>query len=253
MKKLLKVILAGVAFVIVTQATKFGMREYRDYSDDANFRKNAIEAFEKLNNETPIILDKNTKITEIRAENDSVIYSVILDGIDYESIDVSQFGKIQLITNLFTVCQNEDTKYLIKNGFDIEYEYFTSSKLGLFSNRIAEKDCQPFFGKDNSALADHYIELQLELVPMKLDSETNWINIKRSNNSIELVYEFVNYKKEELDLDAVRKFVEENSPLKNCAGPDTKVFLEGGITIIDTYVDKNGSMVYSFETDFSAC
>ena len=80
MDKLFKVILAVVAFAVVGQATKFGIREYREYSNDANFRKNMIAAFEKLNNETPIILDKNTKITEVKVEGELVIYTVVLSG-----------------------------------------------------------------------------------------------------------------------------------------------------------------------------
>ena len=54
-------------------------------------------------------------------------------------------------------------------------------------------------------------------------------------------------------MNAVKKFVEENSPAKNCAGPDTKLFLAKGITVFDTYLDKSGSTVFSFETDTSKC
>lgn len=253
MNKLITVILAVVAFVIVGQATKFGIREYREYSNHANFKKKMIEAVEELNNKTPIILDRYTKIIEVKVEGDVVIYSATRDGLDYETVDLSRLSKSQLITNLFYACQNDESKSIINNGFDIEYEYFFPSKRERFSNRITEKDCQPFFGENISKLAERFIELQLELIPIKLDSETNLINIKRSNNSIELVYELVNYKKEELDLNVVKEVLEKHSAAKNCAGPDSKFFLDNGINFIDTFVDKSGLTIYSFETNLSKC
>ena len=253
MNKLSQVIFVVLAIVIGSQAAKFGIREYSNYSNEANLKKNLIAVAEKLNNETPIVVDKHTKITEVKVENDLVIYSVILDGFDYENIDVSRMSKMQMITNLFHVCQNDETTYLIKNGLNIEYEYFTPTNSDLFSNRITQKDCQPFYSSNFSAIVERFVELNREVLPMKLDAETNLINIKGTKSSIELVYELMNYNKNELDVNAVKKFVEENSPTKNCTSPDTKIFLNNGLSVIDTYLDKSGATVFSYETDSTKC
>ena len=101
------VIIFVVAFTVARQAVKYGISEFNEYSNQTNFKKDTIESIKKLNNKTPIIVDENTKITEVKLEDDVIIYTTILGGIDYDSINIKQFSKSQKITNIFFLCQKD--------------------------------------------------------------------------------------------------------------------------------------------------
>ena len=253
MKKVAQIIGGILVFIVVSQAVKFGFREYREHASGKNFKAEMIQAIEALNKQTPIIMNETTSITEVKVENDVVIYKTSLGGFDYNAIDINRMAKSQRITNLFFVCENKDTKYIVKNGLDIKYDYYTPSGQSLFGNQISALDCAPFFESHLSNLVQNFITLQGELLPMTLDAETNWIAIARTGNSIEITYQFINYARDELDLDALKQFVTENSPAKNCIAPDMALFLKKGMSIIDTYVDNAGKEAYSFKTDLSNC
>jgi hypothetical protein len=210
------------------------------------------EVLQELNNEMPMVIDSNTTITEIKIKDGIITYFAELRGFDFENMDIEGVSKAQKISNIFSGCQNEDMSMFFELGYVVEYLYSTPTN-EYFSTRIAPKDCEKINADDKLELADLFVDLNNDVVPIRLDSETELVSVRRSKNSVELVYEVTNYTKDELDLVLFEEFVKENSVAKNCVAPDTKLLIMEGISLIDTYIDKRGVSVFSYETDMSRC
>lgn len=222
-------------------------------STHANADKHDLtEVLQILNNEMPMVIDRNTTLTLIKVKDGIVYYFNELRGLDFENIDINRFSKAQRITNIFAGCQNEGVNMFFEFDYGIEYVYSTPTNEH-FSTRIEPKDCEKINVNSKLALANLYVTLNNEVLPIRLDSETVWISVRRMTNSVELVYQLTNYKKDEIDLDYFEEYVIKNHASQNCVSPDGKLLIENGISFIDTFIDKRGVTVFSYETDVSKC
>ena len=233
--------------------TNIGTSKYEESSSKENFEESIVSAIEQLNERMPIAFDEDATLTEALIDGKIIILRGTLNRLEYYAVNLDKLQKSQKITKLFYACQSDRVTFWLRSGFNVRNEYYSPSGEFLFSNQISEKDCLPFFDKDKRNLVQYYIELQKDLLPRILDSETAWVDVRHSNNSIERIFQFTNYSKEELDINAVEKFVNTNSPSTNCVAPDAKVFFRRGLSVKDIYVDKNNKTVYSFETTKDMC
>lgn len=253
MTKFTKFIVALIIFVAISQAVKFGMREYNRYSNDAAVRSDIIKGLEDLKKDLPLKGgDDLTTITDMRVENDVVIYEALNEFFD-EVADFTKIAKSQFISQLFFVCQNEMTNLLIKNGFAIEYQYVSSKKTKLFTNRITPNDCKLFSNENAAKLVNFYVESQRALLPMPLPGGLALTHVKQKNNLIEFVYAIVDMHISEVDMVLAKEFFDNLTIQQRCSSPDTKTLMEMGIDIIYTYTDEEGSEIYSTQTDISKC
>lgn len=245
-------VVSAVFQIFVGEAAKLGINKYSEYSDKKNFEEIIVSSVAELNERLPITIS-GSSITEAFIDGKVVVLRGTLDKLDQETSDLDKAQKSQKITNLFFICQADGFRLFFKGGFNIKYDYYSPNGASLFANQISENDCLPFFDEDKRKLVQYYIKLQKDLLPWKLDSETIALDIRYRNNSVESIFQFINYSKEELDINAVEKLVNTNSLSKNCVAPDAKVFFERGLSVKDTYVDKNNNTVYSFETTKDMC
>ena len=249
MNKLLMVVTAIVLGTVFSQLAKLGLKEYQQFSSQNAIEKQILE----MNEQMPIHLGENTSIVEVKLDDDVITYMGILRGLEFDEMNLAKFKAAQEITNLFFVCNNKDTKYLLNEDYSVSYNYSTQDGKDLFVNVISYTDCLPFNMKSSKDFGDFFVNLNRKILPMKLDLDTIWIDVRNSNGAMELVYQLTNYYKEELDVENFKKAVKNNSVQKNCIAPDMKILFEKGYIVTDTYVDRVGDVVYSFQTTRNMC
>ena len=223
-----------------------------EYGRSAYIEQAIKDSIQEMKNKLPLAIDALHIATEVILKDGVVTLSYEMRGIDFENLDFDKYRKHRLLSTIITACTNDELRFYFDNGYSLRYIYFSPTEK-LFNILIQPRDCKPIINNDIQQLVNRYIKLNKEILPMKLDSETEFINIRKRKNSIEFEFQTVNYKKDEIDLNTLEDYVKANMPIKRCTSPDSKLFLENGFNIIDTYIDNRGLSVLSYETSIGDC
>jgi len=207
---------------------------------------------EALQNTLPRKIDSFSTVTGASFENDILTYEVFL-GININVVDIDRIQSTQFIANLFAVCLNPVIVNGLRNGIHINYKYSLASSRLQFTNTILKKDCDPILNGDTSALGDYYIDLQNKTVPNPVDAETTIIKYSRADMTIEIDYQLINWRIEELDIPYFVDYMEREVIPTFCDTPDFRVLSEEGFRYRINYFDAGNLPIKNFFVTKEKC
>ena len=86
-----------------------------------------------------------------------------------------------------------------------------------------------------------------------MDEETNVVKYSRDGTEISIDYKLHRIQSEELDIDLVASYVEDNFRPSFCKAPDFRILSDKGFTFNLNYLDMYDDIFYNFQLDKGTC
>lgn len=251
MKKIFGYAAFLVTFLVASALVKEFMGEYRFLQSFNSNRNSILNELEAINQKTPYALDDFTTLEGVHLEDKTIIYKAKSNwNTDY--FTSSAFQKYQLMTNIIFACGNPVLNPVFAAGYNLRYEYYHVDGNLKMINPVRKSDCEPIWSSNKNEFADFYVSTIKSSLPLIVDNDTHWINLRRQDDIIELEFKFVNYTNAQLDYAAFDKAERENYQQK-CNPPDFNILMKKGFKIKTTYFDRSFAEFHSFTVDAQMC
>lgn len=96
----------------------------------------------EINKDLPMMVDKETMLINVGAQNDALIYNYIL--VNYTSAEVDEYQFLTTMGHRLTnsVCSYPQTKELLNNGISLHYYYNGNDSIFIGKVIISPSDCR---------------------------------------------------------------------------------------------------------------
>lgn len=130
-------ILLVIAAIVVVLVVVVGVRYAFAYVNAPIRNLPAIAEETKRSLGVPTKIDRYTTLTDITAENKTIVYHYTLRGLD-ESLITNQKLKANAVSG---VCANKDSRGLLDMGATMNYTYTQGNERDKYSFSVTKDDC----------------------------------------------------------------------------------------------------------------
>ncbi|MHC5767023.1 MAG: hypothetical protein ACYTXI_15670 [Nostoc sp.] len=101
-----------------------------------------LQIASEINKDLPMMVDKETMLINVGAQNDALIYNYIL--VNYRSAEVDEYQFLTSIGERLrnSVCTHPETKELLNSGISLHYYYNGNDSIFIGKVIISPSDCR---------------------------------------------------------------------------------------------------------------
>ncbi|MFN6483152.1 MULTISPECIES: hypothetical protein [unclassified Nostoc] len=101
-----------------------------------------LQIASEINKDLPMMVDKETMLINVGAQNDALIYNYTL--VNYTSAEVDEYQFLTTMGERLTnsVCTHPETKELLNNGISLHYYYNGNDSIFIGKVIISPSDCR---------------------------------------------------------------------------------------------------------------
>lgn len=249
LKKYIPSIVGFCAIVLVSQLLNNNSYSSRNNLDVSKLQQDVASIQANLPNK----IDALSTVTAVSLEDKVLKYAVTLDGVYLMTDDIDKLKAMQQSSNIISACLSPNLINGLINGLALEYEYTVSTSGIIFETRVAGDDCKPFVNGSNEGVADYFIRLQNDTVPLPVDADTTLIYFERVDETIEIIYQLHNWEIDNLDVPYFVEVINSEVVPNTCSTPVFKVMSERGFSYVLKYYDSQFKLIHDFIVDDSSC